>query len=92
MQPRKKIGGDVLSPPRDWVVTKYPVMSRVNSILLYPSIYLSRTQSYKNRYRISGFDSNMRDDLGIKNHVNLLMYFRKIYRVHQKKGTLFEIS
>ena len=25
----KNRGGDVLSPPRDWVVTKYPVMSRV---------------------------------------------------------------
>ena len=34
MQHRKKIGGDVLSPPRDWVVTKYPVMSRVNKDLL----------------------------------------------------------
>ena len=27
---RKKIGGGRFVPPRGWVVTKYPVMSRVN--------------------------------------------------------------
>ena len=30
---QKKIGGGRFVPPRDWVVTKYPVMSRVKKYI-----------------------------------------------------------